>query len=97
MLPVVAYRRTNLTLRQPAPLFEVSESAADRVIDHFGPALALRRRERSKNRYSTGHQVVIDAGTRLVVAVGRPGAGRAGVAPVHFPRRLTDGDAGRVR
>ncbi|ALO98818.1 Transposase [Streptomyces hygroscopicus subsp. limoneus] len=29
--------------------------------------------EQSKNyRYSTNHQVVIDAGTRLVVAVGRP-------------------------
>lgn len=28
--------------------------------------------EQSKNyRYSTNHQVVIDAGTRLVVAVGR--------------------------
>ncbi|WP_051731716.1 transposase [Kitasatospora phosalacinea] len=32
--------------------------------------------ERSKNyRYSTNHRVVIDAGTRLVVVVGRPPAG----------------------
>lgn len=31
--------------------------------------------ERSKNyRYSTNHQVVIDADTRLVVVVGRPGS-----------------------
>jgi Transposase DDE domain/Helix-turn-helix of DDE superfamily endonuclease len=97
VLLVAAYWRTNLTLRQLAPLFGVSKSAADRVIDHLGPKLALqpRRRfakdtvlivdgtlvptrdhkvaEQSKNyRYSTNHQVVIDADTRLVVVVGRP-------------------------
>lgn len=34
--------------------------------------------ERSKNyRYSTNHQVVIDADTRLLVVVGRPLAGNA--------------------
>ncbi|WCD91081.1 hypothetical protein KPP03845_200042 (plasmid) [Streptomyces xanthophaeus] len=87
-------------MRQLAPLFGVSKSAADRIIDHLGPMLALRRRqrfandtvlivdgtlvptrdhtvaERSKNyRYSTNHQVVIDADTRRVVVVGRPLAG----------------------
>ncbi|MGW5458516.1 transposase [Streptomyces sp. NPDC003996] len=97
VLLVITYWRTNLTLRQLAPLFGVSKSAAGRVIDHLGPTLALRQRrryrkdvvlivdgtlvptrdhniaERSKNyRYSTNHQVVIDADTRLVVAVGRP-------------------------
>lgn len=97
VLLVAAYWRTNLTLRQLAPLFGVSKSAADRVIDHLGPSLALQPRKRfrkdtvlivdgtlvptrdhtiaeqSKNyRYSTNHQVVIDADTRLVVAVGRP-------------------------
>ena len=97
VLLVAAYWRTNLILRQLAPLFGVSKSAADRIIDHLGPALALQQRkrfrkdtvlivdgtlvptrdhtiaERSKNyRYSTSHQVVIDAGTRLVVAIGRP-------------------------
>jgi hypothetical protein len=97
VLLVVAYWRTNLTLRQLAPLFGVSKSAADRIIDHLGPALAPQQRrrfrtdtvlivdgtlvptrdhsiaEQSKNyRYSTNHQVVIDADTRLVVAVGRP-------------------------
>lgn len=36
VLLVAAYWRTNLTLRQLAPLFGVSKSAADRVIDH-GP------------------------------------------------------------
>ncbi|MCC8340270.1 transposase [Streptomyces sp. R1] len=100
VLLVAAYWRTNLTLRQLAPLFGVSKSAADRIIDHLGPALALQQRKRfrkdtvlivdgtlvptrdhtvaeqSKNyRYSTNHQVVIDADTRLVVAVGRPVTG----------------------
>lgn len=84
-------------MRQLAPLFGVSKSAADRIIDHLGPSLALQSRKRfrrdavlivdgtlvptrdhsvaeqSKNhRYPTNHQVVIDADTRLVVAVGRP-------------------------
>ncbi|MFG2887343.1 transposase family protein [Streptomyces sp. NPDC048297] len=97
VLLVAAYWRTNLTLRQLAPLFGVSKSAADRIVDHLGPSLALQQRKRfrkdtvlivdgtlvptrddsiaeqSKNyRYSTNHQVVIDADTRLVVAVGRP-------------------------
>jgi hypothetical protein len=97
VLLVAAYWRTNLTLRQLAPLFGISKSAADRVVDHLGPLLALQPRKRfrkdtvlivdgtlvptrdhtvaeqSKNyRYSTNHQVVVDADTRLVVAVGRP-------------------------
>lgn len=97
VLLVAAYWRTNLTLRQLAPLFGVSKSAADRIIDHLGPLISLRPRKRfrkdavlivdctlvptrdhavaeqSKNyRYSTNHQVVIDADTRLVVAVGQP-------------------------
>ncbi|MGW8375302.1 transposase [Streptomyces sp. ODS28] len=96
VLLVAAYWRTNLTLRQFAPLFGVSKSAAGRIIDHLGPKLALQPRKRfakdtvlivdgtleptrdhtiaeqSKNyRYSTNHQVVIDADTRLVVVVGR--------------------------
>ncbi|MEH0447720.1 transposase family protein [Streptomyces sp. B21-102] len=97
VLLVAAYWRTNLTLRQLAPLFGISKSAADRVIAQLGPMLTLPPRKRfrkdtvlivdgtlvptrdhavaeqSKNyRYSTNHQVVIDADTRLVVAVGRP-------------------------
>ncbi|WP_327436504.1 transposase (plasmid) [Streptomyces sp. NBC_01201] len=94
---VTAYWRTNLTLRQLAPLFGVSKSAANRIVSHLGPLLALKPRRRfrkstvlivdgtlvptrdhtvagrSKNyRYSTNHQVVIDADTRRVVVVGRP-------------------------
>ncbi|MFG6298723.1 transposase family protein, partial [Streptomyces rochei] len=97
VLLVATYWRANLTLRQLAPLFDISKSAADRIIDHLGPSLAVhpRRRfrkdtvlivdgtlvptrdhtvaEQSKNyRYSTNHQVVIDADSRLVVAVGWP-------------------------
>ncbi|MER6778387.1 MULTISPECIES: transposase [unclassified Streptomyces] len=97
LLLVAAYWRTNLTLRQLAPLFGVSKSAAGRIVGHLGPRLALKPRrrfrkdtvlivdgtlvptrdhtvaERSKNyRYSTNHQVVIDADTRRVVVVGRP-------------------------
>ncbi len=45
-LLVAAYWRTNLTLRQLAPLFGVSKSAADRIIDHLGPMLALQPRQR---------------------------------------------------
>jgi len=97
-LLVAAYWRTNLTMRQLGPLSGISKSAADRVIDHIAPLLALapvRRRHpadtvlivdgtlvptrdrgvaaSSKNyRYSTNHQVGIDANTRLVVAAGRP-------------------------
>ncbi len=43
---VAAYWRTNLTLRQFAPLFGMSKSAADRVIDRLGPSLALQQRKR---------------------------------------------------
>ncbi|MGQ4434420.1 transposase [Streptomyces sp. SAS_260] len=95
VLLVAAYWRTNLTLRQLAPLFGISKSAADRIINRLAPLLALRPRrrfrrgtvlivdgtlvptrdhavaEQSKNyRYSTNHQVVIDADTRMVVVVG---------------------------
>ena len=97
VLLVATYWRTNLTMRQIGPLFGVSKSAADRVIDHIGLlALAPVRRRHpqgtvlivdgtlvptrdrsvaasSKNyRYSTNLQVMVDANTRLVVAVGRP-------------------------
>jgi hypothetical protein len=46
VLLVAAYWRTNLTLRQLAPLFGVSKSAADRIIDHLVPTLALQQRKR---------------------------------------------------
>lgn len=110
VLLVTAYWRTNLTLRQLAPLFGVSKSAADRIIRHLGPLLALKSRsrfrmatvfivdgtlvpsrdhtvaERSKNyRYSTNHQVVIDADTRRVVVVGRCPATATNARRGHCP------------
>lgn len=97
MFLVTAYWRINLTLRQLAPLFGVSKSAADRIIDYLGPMFALQPRkrfakdtmlivdstlvptrdhtvaERSESyRYSTTHQAVIDADSRLAVAMGLP-------------------------
>ncbi|MFE7353344.1 transposase family protein [Streptomyces sp. NPDC057543] len=41
VLPVATYWRTNLTLRQVAPLFGVSKSAADRILDHLAPFPAI--------------------------------------------------------
>lgn len=46
VLLVAAHWRTNLTLRQLAPLLGVSKSAADRIVGHLGPALALRPQQR---------------------------------------------------
>ncbi|MGC5006712.1 transposase [Streptomyces sp. DT203] len=46
VLLVSVYWRTNLTMRQLAPLFGISKSAADRVIDRLGPSLALQPRKR---------------------------------------------------
>ncbi|SCF91390.1 Helix-turn-helix of DDE superfamily endonuclease [Streptomyces sp. Ncost-T10-10d] len=45
-LLVTAYWRTNLTMRQIAPPFGVSKSAAERITDHLGPMLALQPRKR---------------------------------------------------
>ncbi len=100
VLLVAMYWRTNLTLRQVAPLFRASKSAADRVLDHLAALSAIspvRRPQRdtvlivdgtmvptrdrmiaasSKDyRYSTNHQVVIDANSRLVFAAGLPLSG----------------------
>ena len=46
VLLAATYWHTNLTLRQLAPLFGVSKSAADRIIDHTAPLLALQPRRR---------------------------------------------------
>lgn len=45
VLLVTAYWRTNLTLRQLAPVFGISKSAADRINDRTGPLLALQSRK----------------------------------------------------
>lgn len=46
VLLVAAYWRTSLTLRQLAPLFGISKSSADRIIDHTAPQLAFKQRRR---------------------------------------------------
>jgi len=49
VLLVATYWRTNLTLRQVALLLGISKSAADRILNHLAPLLAIsparRRRE----------------------------------------------------
>lgn len=45
-LLVAAGWRMNLTMRQPARLFSISESAANRIIDHLGPLMSLQPRRR---------------------------------------------------
>ncbi len=49
VLLVAAYWRTNLTLRQLAPLFGVSKSAADRITNRLAPLLDLRPRRFRKD------------------------------------------------
>ena len=53
VLLVAVYYRTNLTLRQTALLFGVSKSAADRVVDHLGPLLALHPTGRRRHSPDT--------------------------------------------
>lgn len=53
---VAAYWRINLTLRQFAPLFAASNSAADRIIDHTGPLLALKQ----PRRYRRDTVLIVD-------------------------------------
>ena len=41
VLLVAVYYRTSLTLRQVAPLFGISKSAAGRIVDHLAAHLVL--------------------------------------------------------
>lgn len=54
---VSAYWRTNLTMRQLGPLFGISKSAADRVIDHIATFLALAPVRR---RHPAGTVLIVD-------------------------------------
>lgn len=56
VLLVATYWRTNLTMRQLAAVFGVSKSAAARVIEDLGPALALRPRA----RFPRGAVLIVD-------------------------------------
>jgi len=83
VLLVAAYWRSDLTLRQVAPLFGVSKSAAERVLAQLAPLLAIspgRRPRRDTVLIAAGDQhaagpaagvrVRIDTGSRLVAAAG---------------------------
>jgi hypothetical protein len=50
VLLVAMYYRTNLTMRQLAPLFGISSAAVGRVIDRHSPWLALQSRRRRPKR-----------------------------------------------
>lgn len=56
VLLVAAYSRTNLTLRQLAPLFGVSKSAADRIVARTGPLIGLKQRQ----RFRRGTVLIVD-------------------------------------
>lgn len=57
MLLVAMYCRTNLTMRQLAPLFGISPAAVGRIIDRHGPLLALAP---AKRRPSRTEVVIVD-------------------------------------
>ncbi|GHF27212.1 hypothetical protein GCM10010218_05190 [Streptomyces mashuensis] len=59
VLLVAMYCRTNLTMRQLAPLFGISPAAVGRIISRHGPLLALAPGKRKPGR----HQVLIVDGT----------------------------------
>jgi hypothetical protein len=57
VLLVAMCYRTTLTLRQVAPLFGISKSAAGRVVDHLAPLLALAR---STRRHGPNTVLIVD-------------------------------------
>lgn len=59
VLLVAMYYRTNLTMRQLAPLFGISPAAVGRIIDRHSPLLALARARRKPK----ADEVVIVDGT----------------------------------
>lgn len=120
VLLVAVYYRTNLTMRQVAPLFGITDSAAFRIIDRLSPHLALApikathpkdtvlivdgtlvpTRDHaiaapSKNyRYSANVQVIIDADTRLVLAVGKPQPGNRNDCTAYTDSGVRDATTG---
>jgi hypothetical protein len=69
VLLVATYWRTNLTLRQVAPLFGISKSATDRVLDRLAPlpAIAPARRPR-KDTVCIVDDALVPARDRSVAA-----------------------------
>jgi Helix-turn-helix of DDE superfamily endonuclease len=79
VLLVAVYWRTNLTMRQIGPLFEVSHSAAHRAIDTLGPLLALAPvRRRPKDQVTIVDGTVIPPG----ITGSPPGARTTATRPI---------------
>jgi hypothetical protein len=74
-LLVGAYWRTDLTMRQLAPLFGVSKSAAHRIVDGLGPMLALQPCKRCRK------DTLVIVNGALVRTDGPTGPGRSGSDP----------------
>ncbi|MFF7557726.1 transposase family protein [Streptomyces olivaceus] len=70
VLLVAVYYRTNLTMRQLAPLFGVSPATVCRVIKWIGPLLAIASARTSQD--AVERLWIVDAETRPVVAAARP-------------------------
>ena len=60
VLLVATYNRTNLTMRQLAPLFGIKTAAVHRIIDRLGPFLALAP---ARRKYGPDTVLIVD-GTR---------------------------------
>lgn len=72
MLLVAACWRTNRTLRQVAPLSGVSKSAADRILDHLAPLLAISPTCRSrKDTVHVVYGILAPTRDRSVAASGK--------------------------
>ncbi|AGL19168.1 transposase family protein [Actinoplanes sp. N902-109] len=72
---IASYWRTDLTLRRLAPLFVVSKSTADRIVDHLGPHLELRERHQprplpARDAHPTLGSVVVTKAHTYVTAAG---------------------------
>jgi Helix-turn-helix of DDE superfamily endonuclease len=57
VLLVATYYRTNLTMRQLAPLFGVKTAAVHRIIDRLGPFLALAP---ARRKYGPDTVLIVD-------------------------------------
>lgn len=63
VLLVAVYYRTNLTLRQIAPLFGISKSAAGRVVEHLAGHLTLAPAPR---RHGPDTVLIVDGAVALM-------------------------------
>jgi hypothetical protein len=67
-----------------APLFGISKSAADRIIDHIGPLLALKRRQ----RFSASNVLIVDG---TLVPTCDHGRGSRALTDLQFLKSVAEG------